>query len=104
MTRASGASEDVRRQAQALPALSSAWLGESAVGTPPDPRRAHEARRDSRGVHRVGDPARCGHRSGASSVRATWRQFLTAQAAGILAVEFLHVDTVLLKRIYVLVF
>jgi len=37
-------------------------------------------------------------------VGPAWRQFLTAQAAGILAVDFLPVDTVLLKRLYVLVF
>ena len=49
-------------------------------------------------LHSAGiDPAP--RRSGPGS-----RQFLRAQAAGIVAVDFLHVDTVLLKRIYVLVF
>jgi putative transposase len=34
----------------------------------------------------------------------TWRQFLHAQAAGILAADFPYVDTVLRKRLHVLVF
>jgi hypothetical protein len=34
----------------------------------------------------------------------TWGSSCTPRAAGILAADFLHVDTALLKRLYVLVF
>ena len=33
----------------------------------------------------------------------TWKQFLTVQARGILAANFVHVDTVLLRRLYALI-
>jgi putative transposase len=66
-----------------------------------------------------GELVRLGHRIAASTVwqilhdagiapaprrtGPTWKQFLTVQARGILAVDFVHVDTVLLRRIYALI-
>jgi putative transposase len=71
------------------------------------------------GYRRIhGELCRLGYQIGASTVwtilqRAgvapaparsalTWRQFLRAQAGGVLAVDFFTVDTVLLRRLYVL--
>src|SRR3954470_1593866 len=66
-----------------------------------------------------GELIRLGHRIAASTVwqilhdagidpaprrsGPSWRQFLTAQAKAVLAVDFVHVDTVVLRRIYALV-
>ena len=66
-----------------------------------------------------GELARLGHPIAASTVwqilhdagidpaprrsGTTWKQFLTAQARGILAADFVHVDTVLLRRLYALI-
>ena len=74
----------------------------------------------ARGHRRVqGELVRLGHSIAASAGRQilhaagtgpaprrtgpTWKQFLTAQARGILAVDFVHVDTVLLQRVYALI-
>ncbi|MFE7113051.1 integrase core domain-containing protein [Streptomyces sp. NPDC057575] len=67
-----------------------------------------------------GELARLGHRIAASTVwqilhaagidpaprrsGPTWREFLTAQAEGIIAADFFHIDTVLGKRLYALAF
>jgi putative transposase len=66
-----------------------------------------------------GELVRLGHRIAASTVwqilhdagidpaprrsGPTWRQFLTAQAKAVLAVDFVHVDTVFLTRIHALI-
>lgn len=67
-----------------------------------------------------GELVRLGHRIAASTVwqilhdagidpaaprrsGPTWRQFLTAQAQAVLAADFLHGDTILLRRIYILI-
>jgi putative transposase len=66
-----------------------------------------------------GELTRLGHRIAASTVwqilhaagidpaprrsGPTWKQFLTAPARGIIAVDFVHVDTVLLRRVYALI-
>lgn len=66
-----------------------------------------------------GELVRLGHRIAASTVwqilhdagidqaprrsGPSWRQFLTAQAQAVLTVDFVHVDTVLLRRIYALI-
>jgi putative transposase len=67
----------------------------------------------------LGELVRLGHRIAASTVwqilhnagidpaprrsGPTWRQFLTAQAKAVLAVDFVHVDTIFLTRLYALI-
>jgi hypothetical protein len=97
---------------------SSSWAAVDG-GCDPQARDPHRDGEPAWGHRRVqGELVRLGHRIAASTVwqilndagigpaprrtGPTWKQFLTAQARGIIAVDFVHVDTVLLRRIYTL--
>jgi len=73
------------------------------VGAPARARRTRQTRPPDRRFHRVADPACRWDRPAPRRTGPTWKQFLTAQARGILAADFVHVDTVLLRSIYALI-
>ena len=79
------------------------WRSTTPAGVSQGARGVDTAGTQDRPRYRVGHPERRWNRSIPATIGSGWRQFLTVQAHGILAVDFVHIDTVLLKRIYALV-
>jgi transposase InsO family protein len=77
---------------------------EPAMGPPPDLWRARQAgpQRFTDSVRRL--LARAGLEPAPRRAGPGWREFLRSQAAGIVACDFFTVETILLRRFYVLFF
>ena len=78
--------------------------GESIVGVSPYPRRAVDGGGTPGRVEGVGDPVTPRDRRFPGQGGLSWTVFLKAQAHGMLACDFLTVDTVLLRRLCALFF
>ena len=78
------------------------WPARTRLGVIAASTVAASPRLQDRGQYGVGDLQRAGVDPAPKRSALSWRQFLRAQAEGVLAVDFFTVDTVFLKRLYVL--